>query len=418
MEKQVPLDLERTMTTCVLCGLGCEIDVLTLDGSYMRTVPADGKSVLCARGRYGWHTVGSDKRITTPMIRSGSALREASWSEALREAGQRLTAAKGRVAAFGSGLLTCEEGWLVARIAEGLGAGAPVFDINVWRPQIEISEDRVVSLSGLSQADLIVVVGGRGTYEKVTLDVVLREEISRGAHVVSYGADVPGALKEFSLTELDGLLTELDRGGDLFGGEATAAENPVFLFEESRVTRHALEGIATFLQKHPSWRLAIVPATANAIGLRHLGFSEQLRTDAKAWLTIASDPVAMVGGRQHLLAVDTLVAVSPVQTQTTARADVVFPMRLPYEARGQVIGARGPRTLVSAVDGPLAMETWEVLLRIAGSLGLGPLPWHFEALTAAARCGDIPGQGGLTAAGATPASIAALVDRNLEAVGV
>jgi len=418
MEKQVPLDLKRTTTTCTLCGLGCEIDVLTLDGSYMRTVPADGRSVLCARGRYGWHTVGPDRRITTPMIRSGSALREASWSEALREAGQRLAAAKGRAAAFGSGLLTCEEGWLVARIAEGLGAGAPVFDINAWRPQIEIGEERVLPLGALSGADLIVVVGGRGTYEKVTLDAFLRQQLSRGARVASYGAEVPGASKEFGLAELDDLLAELDRGGSLLEDEATAARSPVFLFEESRVPRHALEGITAFLEKHPSWRLAIVPATANAIGLRHLGFSEQLRTDAKAWLTIASDPVAMVGGRQHLLAVDTLVAVSPVQTQTTARADVVFPMRLPYEARGHVIGARGPRTLVPAVDGPLAMETWEVLLRIAGELGLGPLPWHFEALTAAAQCSAIPGQGGLTAAGATPASIASLVERNLEALGV
>jgi len=418
MEKQVPLNLKRTTTTCLLCGLGCEIDVLTLDGSYMRIAPTDGKSVLCARGRYGWHTVGSDRRITRPMIRSGSALREASWEEALREAGQRLTAAKGRVATFGSGLLTCEEGWLVARIAEGLGAGAPVFDINAWRPQMTISEEQVVPLERLSECDLIVVVGGRGTYEKVALDVLLRQQTAQGARVVSYGAEVPGALKEFSLTELDSLLAELDRGGNLFGGEATAAKNPVFLLEESRVPRHALEGVAAFLQEHRSWRLAIVPATANAIGLRHLGFSEQLRTDAEAWLTIASDPVAMVGGRQHLLAVDTLVAVSPVQTQTTARADVVFPMRLPYEARGHVIGARGARTLISAVNGPLALETWEVLLRVAGALGIGPLPWHFEALTTAARCADISGQGGLTAAGATPASIASLVDRALEMLGI
>ena len=126
----------------------------------------------------------------------------------------------------------------------------------------------------------------------------------------------------------------------------------------------------------------------------------------------------MVGGRQHLPNVDTLVAVSPVPTETTARADVVFPMRLPYEARGHVIGARGPRVLVPAVDGPLAMETWEVLLRLAGELELGAMPWQFEALTAAARCDEFHKQGGLTAAGATPASIAELIERNLVASGI
>ena len=418
LEKQVPLELKRTTTTCVLCGLGCEIDILTLDGAYMRTVPSDGRSVLCARGRYGWHTLGDDARITTPMIRSGSALREASWSEALGEAAKRLTAAKGSVAAFGTGMLSCEEGWLVARIADGLGAGAPMFDINASRPQIEIADEQILSLGDLVQADLIVVVGGRGTYEKVTLDVLLREQIARGARVVGYGASVPGAANEFDLDELDGLLAELDRGESLFGDEATAAKTPVFLFEESAVPRHALEGITAFLQTHPIWRLVVVPATANAIGLRRLGFSEQLRTDAKAWLTVGSDPVAMVGGRQHLLDVDTLVAISPVRTATTDRADVVFPMRLPYEARGHILGARGPRTLVSALDGPLTMETWEVLLRLAGELELGAMPWQFEALTAAARCDEFHGQGGLTAAGATPASVAELIERNLVASGI
>ena len=418
LQKQVPLDLERTTTTCVLCGLGCEIDVLSLDGSYMRTVPTDGKSVLCARGRYGWHTLGNDKRITTPMIRSGSALREVSWAEALAEAGKRLITARGSIAAFGTGLLTCEEGWLVAQIADGLGAGAPVFDINAHRPQMEIAGEQIVPLEGLSQADLIVVVGNRGTYEKVSLDTGLRQQISRGARVVGYGASVPGAADEFDLAELDDLFAELDRGPSLFGEEATAATTPLLVFEESSVSSHVLEKVVGFLAKHPAWRLLIVPATANAIGLRRLGFSEQLRTDAKAWLTIGSDPVAMVGGRQHVLNVDTLVAISPIRTATTARAHVVFPMRLPYEARGRVIGARGLRTLASVVAGPLPMETWEVLLRLAGELNIGPLPGDFDALVAATPCEELRGPCGLTAAKATPASIADIADRNLAALGI
>ena len=418
LEKQVPLDLERTTTTCVLCGLGCEIDVLSLDGLYMRTVPTDGKSVLCARGRYGWHTLGNDKRITTPMIRSGSALREVSWDEALAEAAKRLAVAKGSVAVFGTGLLTCEEGWLVARLADGLGAGVPMFDINACRPQLEIADEQIVPLDQLSQADLIVVVGGRGAYEKVTLDVLLRRQISRGARVIGHGVQLPGAADGFSVAELDTLLADLDRGQSLLGGEVAAATSPVFVFEESNVSRDLLEEVVGFLAKHPAWRLLFVPATANAIGLRRLGFSEHLRTDAKAWLTIGSDPVAMVGGRQHLLKVDTLVAISPVRTATTARAHVVFPMRLPYEARGHVIGARGPRTLASAVSGPLSIETWEVLLRLADALGCSLSPRTHEAIVQAADCASERRAASATAASATPAGIASAIDRRLSALGV
>lgn len=418
LEKQVPLELKGTKTACVLCGLGCEIEVQSLDGSYMRTVPADGSSILCARGRYGWHPLGESKRITTPMIRSGSALREASWSEALHEAAKRLRDAKGSMAVFGTGLLTCEEGWLVARMADGLGAGAPVFDVNAWRPQTEIAEERILPIGSLSEADLIVVIGPRGSHEKVALDSLLLREIARGARVISYGALVPQATAERELDEFSELLQALSDGRRVLGDDLIAAERPMFLFEEARIPRAVLEQIVSFMAQDSSWSLAFVPATANAIGLRRLGFSEQLRTKAKAWLTIGADPASMAGGRQHLLHVDTLVALSPVRNATTQRADVVFPIGLPYETRGHVIGARGPRLLVPGACGPLESETWEILLKLAGELKIGPLPWNFEALSEAAQCEDLRGIGGLTAAGATPASLSTNIDARLHSLGI
>jgi len=418
LEKQVPLELEGISTTCVLCGLGCEIEVQSLDGAYMRTTPADGSSVLCARGRYGWHTLGSEKRITTPLIRSGSALREASWREALHEAGKRLRDAKGSVAAFGTGLLTCEEGWLVARIAKGLGAGAPVFDVNAWRAQTEIAEERILPIEGLSEADLIVMIGPRSSHSKVVLDSLLLQEIARGAHVISYGADIPRATAERGISEFGEFLSTAHQGQTLLGQDLTAAKRPVFLLEESEVSRNVLEEIAETVAQNPTWSLVFVPATANAIGLRRLGFSEQLRTSAKAWLAVGADPAAMVAGRQHLLNIDTLVALSPVRSATTQRADVVFPMALPYETRGHVIGARGPKMLTPGARGLLEEETWEVLLRLAGELKIEPLPWHFDALSEAAKCEDRSGLGGLTSAGATPASITVNIDARLHSLGI
>ena len=418
LEKQVPLDLDGTQTTCVLCGLGCEIEVQTLNRSYMKTVPADGASVLCARGRYGWHTLGDAKRVTTPMIRSGSALREATWSEALREAGNRLRDAKGSVAVFGTGLLTCEEGWLVSRIADGLNAGAPVFDVNAWRPQIEIDGSRIQTVDGLSDADLIVVVGPREGYDKVALDTLLGREIRRGARVISYGGRVPGATDERDVAAFQDFLAALADSDRTLEEDSMAAKRPVFLLEEAHIERTVLEALALFLSEDERWRLVIVPATANSIGLRRLGFTEQLRTDARAWLTIGADPVAIRGGRQHLLNVDTLVALSPVRNATTQRADVVFPMGLPYESRGHVIGARGLRALQRAAEGPLKQETWEILLRLAGELNVGPLPWHFAAVSEAAKCDHLQGIGGLAAAGATPASISGTIDARLKTLGI
>jgi NADH dehydrogenase/NADH:ubiquinone oxidoreductase subunit G len=319
---------------------------------------------------------------------------------------------------FGTGLLTCEEGWLVARIAEALEAGAPVFDVNAWRPQTEITEERILPIDKLSQADLIVVVGPRGSHEKVALDSLLLREIARGARVISYGANVPHAAAERKLSEFSELLSTLRDGQNLLGEDLNTAVHPMFLFEEAQISRGMLEEVASFMAQDTAWSLAFVPATANAIGLRRLGFSEQLRTNAKAWLAIGADPAAMAGGRQHLLKVDTLVALSPVRSATTQRADVVFPMGLPYETRGHLIGARGPRILVSGAHGPLESETWEILLKLAGELKAGPLPWNFTALSEAARCEDLRGIGGLTAAGATPSSITSNIDARLHSLGI
>ncbi|MCK5828000.1 FAD-dependent oxidoreductase [Candidatus Bipolaricaulota bacterium] len=418
LEKQVPLELEGTKSVCVLCGLGCEVEIQSLDGAYMRTTPADGSSVLCARGRYGWHTLGDAKRITTPMIRSGSALREASWSEALHEAGKRLREAQGNVAAFGTGLLTCEEGWLVSRIADGLGAGAPVFDVSVLRPQTEIADARILPIEGLSHADLIVMVGPRGSYEKVALDSLLLREMARGARVISYGADVPHAIAERDVSEFGEFLSSLREGESMLEESLTRAKHPIFLFEEAHIARARLEQVAAFMAQDDVWSLVFVPATANAIGLRRLGFSEQLRTNAKAWLTVGADPAAMASGRQYLPQVNTLVALSPVRSATTHRADVVFPMGLPYETRGHIISASGPRVLVPGARGPVESETWEILLKLAGELKVGPLPWHFDALSEAAKCEDLRGIGGLTAAGATPSSITTNIDARLNSLGI
>jgi NADH dehydrogenase/NADH:ubiquinone oxidoreductase subunit G len=303
-------------------------------------------------------------------------------------------------------------------MADALNAGAPVFDVNAWRPQTEIAEERILPIDKLSQADLIVVVGPRGSHEKVALDSLLLREIKRGAHVISYGANVPHAAAERAIHEFGDLLSALSEGKTLLGEDLPTAAHPMFLFEEAQISRAVLEAIASFMARDSGWSLMFVPATANAIGLRRLGFSDQLRPHAKAWLTIGANPVAMAGGRQHLPSVNTLVALSPVRSATTQRADVVFPMGLPYETRGHLIGARGPRILVPGARGPLDAETWEILLRLAGELKVEPLPWSFEALTDAAKCDDLRGIGGLVAAGATPSSLTANIDARLHTLGI
>ncbi len=89
------LNLSRTRTTCVYCGVGCQID-LNVNGrddivrvtSPVGVIPNDGN--LCVKGRFGMDFVGSAKRLTTPMIKRNGQFQEVGWEEALAYTAKRL----------------------------------------------------------------------------------------------------------------------------------------------------------------------------------------------------------------------------------------------------------------------------------------------------------------------------------------
>lgn len=82
------VDSERTLTTCVYCGVGCQFEIVTSkrDNKIIyvdshRGAPANGIS-LCVKGRFGNDFIHHPDRIDTPYIRKNGKLEPASWEEA------------------------------------------------------------------------------------------------------------------------------------------------------------------------------------------------------------------------------------------------------------------------------------------------------------------------------------------------
>ena len=82
-------DLEKVLTTCVYCGVGCQLE-LNVDRKNNRLVkvtstpgiiPNDGNT--CVKGRFGMDFIGSPERLTHPLIKENGEFRKASWDEAL-----------------------------------------------------------------------------------------------------------------------------------------------------------------------------------------------------------------------------------------------------------------------------------------------------------------------------------------------
>ncbi len=126
--------LEERQNICPHCGVGCTVTLGIQDGKIMRSVGKDGVGMnlgdLCGRGRFGLDYVGSEKRLTKPLIRDGEGvLREATWAEAIGVIKKRLgevIAAHGpqAVGAIGSQRCTIEDNFMLQRFMRSVvGSG-------------------------------------------------------------------------------------------------------------------------------------------------------------------------------------------------------------------------------------------------------------------------------------------------------
>jgi formate dehydrogenase major subunit len=84
-----------TPSTCVYCGVGCQLKVGTANGRVVAirpTVADVNAGHLCVKGRYAFDFNHAPDRITSPMIRRSGTWQTVSWDEALDETARRLKA--------------------------------------------------------------------------------------------------------------------------------------------------------------------------------------------------------------------------------------------------------------------------------------------------------------------------------------
>ncbi|MFX1677391.1 formate dehydrogenase subunit alpha [Paraburkholderia sp. A2WS-5] len=114
-----------TRTTCVYCGVGCQLDVGTAHGRVVAMRPADSpvnRGHACVKGRYAFEYNHAPDRIMQPMIRRDGNWQAVSWDAALDFAASKLEAIVARdgpdaVGVLGSARATNEENYLVQKFA-------------------------------------------------------------------------------------------------------------------------------------------------------------------------------------------------------------------------------------------------------------------------------------------------------------
>jgi predicted molibdopterin-dependent oxidoreductase YjgC len=118
------MDFRTVNTTCSYCGCGCGLLLEVLDDKVISTLPVKTHPVsqgsLCIKGWNIHEFIGSDQRLTQPLMRKGSELAPVSWDEAMDAAAQGLKQVVEKygpaaVAVLASAKVTNEENSLIQK---------------------------------------------------------------------------------------------------------------------------------------------------------------------------------------------------------------------------------------------------------------------------------------------------------------
>ncbi len=173
-------ELERTVTTCPYCGVGCQIVLHTRNNRVVKVTGRPGLGVnqgrLCVKGRFGFDFINHQERLTQPLIRRNGELTPASWDEALDFAAQRLQELKDQfgpdaIGGLSSAKCTNEENYIMQKFIRAV-IGTNNIDhcarlchasTVVGLGQAFGSGAMTNSIADIEEADAILVIGSNTT---------------------------------------------------------------------------------------------------------------------------------------------------------------------------------------------------------------------------------------------------------------
>jgi len=396
-------EYERIQSQCLSCGDGCDIIVSTKDGEVVKINAGaqDGSAerFICAIGRFGFDSLKSETRVTSPMKRVGKELKETTWDDAISIVSERLKNA-GKSSGFIStaGILN-EDALLLKKFASEVVKTKNIdTTVSLYANADSMRGNDSADLEG---ADLMVLVGlSPDQWIRVlpALDAIIRKKVERGAKLIvinsgepkiasvatvnlrgdeaSTLSDLAKALEEQKVrldqskkekTDTEEV-SDLEKAADLFA----KAKNTVILTAPSLYGASSNIAFATHKSSLPTPQVVAVPLEANAKGVTLMGlvtegssYKEMMREDAvKVLYAVGEIP----GKRPN---VDFLIVQNSHLTPLARQADVVLPSAAILESDGTIVDYLGRlKKVQKAVEPPGETKTHrEIFIKLAKALG-------------------------------------------------
>jgi NADH-quinone oxidoreductase subunit G len=437
-------ELSRRKSVSPHDSTGANLIVQVKAGKVMRVVPLENEAVnecwIADRDRFSYEALGSDSRLTQPMIKQGGSWQAVDWNTALAYVADGLKRVKSE---FGTGAIgalahagsTTEELHLLAQLVRGIGSES--IDHRLRHADFgnaaPASSARWLgtSIAALSKLDRVFLVGSFLRKDHPLFAQRIRQAARHGAKVYSLNA-----VHDDWAMNLAGTLTAAPAGwlqqlADVAAAVAKAAGVPApmpadpgphaqtvadaLLSGERKAVllgnaaaahpqAGALLAVAQFIGQHTGASVGYLGDTGNGVGAQlvralpgagGLSAGQMLSRPMKALLLLNIEPVLdaadAAAARAALAASGLVVALTPFKDSAAEFADVMLPIAPFTETGGCFVNAEGAVQSFHGVVKPLGdtRPGWKVL-RVLGNL-LGLPGFDFETVEAvrAEALGDL-----------------------------
>ncbi len=421
--KNLPMQLDETISVCTYCSFGCEQKVQSRGSMLVRVVPGDGE-YLCQKGRFGFVCAEQD-RVDVPLIRKNGLLVECSWEEALMTAAKKAISLKtlhsgDALAVVVSAEYTIGEAEAAVQLAR---EGLKTSNISSFMPDASRALESVFGESGSTNmfeevfaSDLVLVVGS--LKESPITAVKIREAARQGTQlaVMSPESTLLDDLAGFKLTRsvdtgfirqvlaslvqkpgydkdkaaktahgfeelivwTNGVMPEPE--AERLAGIYSSAGKALIVIDGYTVTESAVKLLADMSivagkVGSPRNGIIVVGPGINQSGIWDRGVRSDARQivyglqngDIKGIYVFGEDPVGAGMMPAPLLEkAELAVVITPYMTPTALAADVVLPGASCYESRGEIaIADRKVKQLAPAQLPPGGMDNRQLIERLA-----------------------------------------------------
>ncbi len=436
-------ELSRRKSVSPHDSTGANLVVQVKAGQVMRVVPLENEDVnecwIADRDRFSYEALGSESRLTQPMIKQDGTWRAVDWNTALGYVADGLKRVKAEFGTAGIGALahpasTLEEMHLLAKLTRGLGSESVDHRLRHadFGNAAPAGRARWLGLpvAALSQLDRAFVIGSFLRKDHPLFAQRLRQAARRGAQVHSLHATQDDWLMPMAGHLLAAPGDWLQALADVAAAVAAAAgvEPPVpgtVTVQGQRIAASLMGGerkavlLGNAAAQHPQasallalaqWIAAHCEATCgytveggNAVGAQWVGAmpgpgglnaGQMLGQPMKALLLLNVEPVLDAAdasaARKALAGSGLVVALTAFKDAAADVADVMLPIAPFTETAGTIVNAEGRVQGFHGVVKPLgdARPGWKVLRVLGNLLGLPGFDFETSEAVRAEALGD------------------------------